>query len=110
MIYSHQRQTIYGPLVIGDTMTTRGTFRVMAALGYLRTWAEETYHPWLLDNILLPLAGLTRDGLRGPSGAGPAQDDDGNEEEEEEEEREYKFMEIGSKRKRTDKGKGKERA
>lgn len=64
----------------------------MAALKHLRTWAEETYHPWLLDEILLPLAGLTRSALPNPSGAGLAQDD-----EDEEEEEEHESMETGSK-------------
>ncbi|KAK2794534.1 hypothetical protein FQN52_008115 [Onygenales sp. PD_12] len=48
---------IYGPLIIGDTATSRGVLRINAALDYIRTWGEEAYYPWLKAKILEPLAG-----------------------------------------------------
>ncbi|KAK2813979.1 hypothetical protein FQN50_000383 [Emmonsiellopsis sp. PD_5] len=47
---------IYGPLIIGDTATSRGVLRINAALDYVRTWGEEVYYPWLKAKILEPLA------------------------------------------------------
>ena len=58
--------------MLGDTATTRGTFRVLAALNHLRDWGENTYYPWLLKEVLLPLAGDAETELAGSSTAGPA--------------------------------------
>lgn len=55
--------------MLGDTASTRGTFRVLAALNFLRDWGENVYYPWLLKKILLPLAGETDET---ESTAGPA--------------------------------------
>lgn len=50
---------IYGPLLIGDTTTRQGIFRVVAALQAIRAWGEEVYYPWIRDHVLKPLAGET---------------------------------------------------
>ncbi|WEW59060.1 hypothetical protein PRK78_004528 [Emydomyces testavorans] len=65
---------IYGPLVMGDATTTRGTFRIVAALNHIRAWGESTYYPWLMNEILLPLAGETEFEAAGALAAGPEQD------------------------------------
>jgi hypothetical protein len=58
--------------VLGDTASIRGTLRILAGLNHLRDWGEDVYYPWLLKEVLLPLAGEAETEPAGSSTAGPA--------------------------------------
>jgi hypothetical protein len=46
---------------MGDTSSRRGIFQIVAALEALRSLGEDTFYPWLRDEILKPLAGESLD-------------------------------------------------
>ncbi|RMJ04980.1 hypothetical protein CDV36_014357 [Fusarium kuroshium] len=47
------RIDIFNGIVIGDTTTMIGCYKVVAALRELATWSETTFRTWLLDEVLV---------------------------------------------------------
>ncbi|KAM5432718.1 hypothetical protein MferCBS31731_007432 [Microsporum ferrugineum] len=48
--------TLYGPMGMGDTLTSKGVLELSSVLQEMKAWGLSVYWPWLRDTILKPLA------------------------------------------------------
>ncbi|EEP78554.1 predicted protein [Uncinocarpus reesii 1704] len=50
--------TMYGPIIMGDTLTFEGVFRLFMVIDEIKSWGENVYWPWMKGRILEPLANI----------------------------------------------------